>query len=389
MRQLRRVLARRLATQRVTSAGASGPAAAVRLLLAVQAQDPPLSRYSVGLRTRAGTDATVRRALDDGAILRTHILRPTWHMVAADDIRPLLALTSARVESSTAGRRRELAIDEATITAAFAVLQDALTGGRSLTRRELHPILPTTAVGRQNEVVAHLLSIAELRGLICSGPLRVSEAGGRRASTSQPPADHTYALLDDRVPLAPTSAREELVRWAVQRFFSGHGPASVADLTRWCAVTQTEVRAALHDLDGSLASVTMDGTELWFDPEPPPRSSNRRSAVLLPRFDEAYLTYRITGFPRAPDHPLGDKPLPLSEAGGGIAVHDLREVGHWKRTVVGDVMRVTVFVGPSVDDGGREALAQAAAHLAGFTGHQLALVWGSTRGLPNGHPAAT
>lgn len=376
MRQLRRVLARRLATQRVTSAGSPDPATAVRLLLAVQAQDPPLSRYSVGLRTRSGADATVRRAIDDGAILRTHILRPTWHMVAAEDIRPLLALSSARVESSTAGRRRELAIDEDTLTRTFAVLQDALAGGRSLTRRELHPILPATTVGRPNEVVAHLLSLAELRGLICSGPLRMSEASGRRATKTQPPADHTYALLDERVPVVATSSREELVRWAVQRFFVGHGPAAVTDLTRWCAVTQTEVRAALRDLEGRLVSETVEGIELWFDPESPPRSNGRRPAVLLPRFDEAYLTYRATGFPRVPDHPLKDKPLPLSEAGGGIAVHDLREVGHWKRTVAGDVMRVTLFVGPSVDDTAREALAQAAAHLAGFTGHRLDLVWG-------------
>ncbi|MGH2690132.1 MAG: DNA glycosylase AlkZ-like family protein, partial [Actinomycetota bacterium] len=84
------VIAQRLRIQRLTSEALPDAADVVRLLLCVQAQDAPLARFSIGMRTVDGTEAVMRRAVDDGRILRTHILRPTWHFVAAEDLRWLL-----------------------------------------------------------------------------------------------------------------------------------------------------------------------------------------------------------------------------------------------------------------------------------------------------------
>src|SRR5438874_1260515 len=71
----------------------------VRWFGAVQAQEYGHARWGLGLRLHGrGSDADVRRAVDEGRIVRTHVMRPTWHFVARADIRWLLDLTAPRVQ---------------------------------------------------------------------------------------------------------------------------------------------------------------------------------------------------------------------------------------------------------------------------------------------------
>ena len=80
---------------------------------------------------------TSTRALADGSIIRTHVLRPTWHLVTPADIRWMLALTAPRVKALAAYGNRQSGLDAATISKASRVLATALRGGRQLTRVEL------------------------------------------------------------------------------------------------------------------------------------------------------------------------------------------------------------------------------------------------------------
>lgn len=153
--------------------------------LAVQAQDPPLSRWSLGVRAGVDDEA-VRAAIDSGQVLRTHVLRPTWHYVHRDDIRWLLELTGPRIISGNRARQRQLGIDDDVWAQTRQELRRALSGG-PLTRRQLQPFLPVPASSPQpNQTVAHQLMMAEASALVCSGPL--------------PGDEHTYVLLDDVVP---------------------------------------------------------------------------------------------------------------------------------------------------------------------------------------------
>src|SRR5262245_22946916 len=60
---------------------------------AVQAQEYEPAKWGLGLRTHDGVDREIEGAFADGRILRTHVMRPTWHFVTAADIGWLLALT--------------------------------------------------------------------------------------------------------------------------------------------------------------------------------------------------------------------------------------------------------------------------------------------------------
>ena len=88
----------------------------VRLLTCVQAQDAPLAAWSLGMRMRPTTTyAGVLAEQAAGGWVRTHVLRPTWHFVAPEDLRWIQRVTARKVESSMAARHRGLGLDGSSV----------------------------------------------------------------------------------------------------------------------------------------------------------------------------------------------------------------------------------------------------------------------------------
>ncbi len=207
---------RRLRAQRLTGEPFASPVEAVRWLGAVQSQDYGGAKWALGQRTRNATEAELDRLFDEGAILRTHVLRPTWHFVTPADIRWLLELTGPRVKTKLAGRLRELEIDDGDVKRATAAFTAALTGGQHLTRPELADVLGKAGIAVGGQRLPHLIMRAELDGLVISGPRRGSQ--------------FTYALLEERVPKAPPLERDEALGELARRYFQSHGPAQIPEL---------------------------------------------------------------------------------------------------------------------------------------------------------------
>ena len=202
---LDRVHRRRLATQRLSSTGLRHGADVVRLLGCVQAQDAPLAAWSLGMRMRPGTTyADVLAEQAAGGWVRTHVLRPTWHLLAPEDLRWMQRVTGPRVESGMAGVNVRLGLTAVVVTAALRVLESLLAGPTPHTRREVRVAFDAAGLPTAVQHLAHLLIIAEMRAVICSGPPRGTE--------------HTYVLLDEVVPPSPSDnlaeddARRELTR---------------------------------------------------------------------------------------------------------------------------------------------------------------------------------
>ncbi len=328
----------------------------VRLLLCVQSQDAPLARFSVGIRTTGADDVMVRAALDSGRIVRTHILRPTWHYVAAEDLRWILALTSAKVESGMAARHLRLAIDASVIDHSIETLQQLLRGREFRTVPEIGVGFGEVGLSSIGETVRDLLLVAELRGIVCSGPLRGNA--------------HTYGLVDELVAPTPTLERSDAARTLVHRFFAGHGPSSERDLLRWTTLTLSEIRAAITDLGDTLESLVVDDITFWFDPTLVMRDRPHR-AFLLPTFDEAYLSFATLNVGRMLGHPRGDEPHRFAEAGGGVVICDRHDAGWWKRTQRAPAaMTIALGLAPSLDDEQRALITVEATRLATFFGRE-------------------
>jgi hypothetical protein len=350
-----RALRERLATQRLSAAPLPSAADAVRLLTCVQSQERDHAFFSLGLRSRARTYAAVRAEYDSGAFLRTHLLRPTWHFVLAEDLRWILAATSGRVVRAMAYRHAQVGLDDRRqVARSLDALADLLRGRSFPTRQEIgaafaqQPGLP-----RQGEQLGHLLLLAELEGLVCSGPLRG--------------VHHSYALVDEVVPAAPVVSREEGLARLAHRFFAGHGPASVRDLTRWASLTVADATAALAEVGTALEQTEIDGIAHWFDPQVPRRTRGGRTAYLLPVYDEAVLTYPAVNFPAAQGHPANGRVDPF----WAPVIVDETNAGMWKRTVGKDTVAVQTRLALSLGADQRERVRAAAQRLADFLERDL------------------
>jgi hypothetical protein len=272
----------RLLQQRLLGAPGARPEDVVEGLLAVQAQDFPGAKWAVVQRTASSDDADVQRAYDEGRILRTHVLRPTWHLVGPADIRWLLELSAPRVHAVNAYGYRLFGIDKGVAKRSNARIVKALERSGQLTRAELGRVLGArdgdAKVDAAGTRLAYLVMRAELDGLICSGAMRDKQ--------------HTYALLEERAPPAPKLSRDEALAELARRYVVGHGPAQAKDLAWWSGLVLDEAKRAFEACGSSIKRTAFDGKTYFLAAAPP--VVRRRTPVvhLLPNYDELLVAFK-------------------------------------------------------------------------------------------------
>ena len=306
----------RLANQHLTNQTLATAADVVSALGAVQAQDYSGAKWGIAQRGTAIADTDVEAAISSARILRTHVLRPTWHFVAAADIRWLLALTSARIRASAAHYDRKLGIDEDVRRRSRNILSNALRERTHLTRSELGEALAKGGVRADGtQRLAHLMIHAELDGLVCSGARRGKQ--------------FTYALLDECVPTTKPLERDAALNALAGRYFSTRGPATENDFAWWSGLTKADARAAVRSVD-SLESEVIDGRTYWF---PPMRRPPRKMVVrLLPAYDEYMVSYadRSASHKKVSPAQVGEK---FDFLGQYVITVNGQVVGRWNRSV--------------------------------------------------------
>jgi len=355
------IAARRLRAHRLT--GEPFPAAvdAVRWLGAVQSQDFPGAKWALAQRTAGATEAELDRLFDEGAVLRTHVMRPTWHFVLPEDIRWLLELTGPRVRVGLAGRYRQLEIDEGVIARAGAAFAAALAGGCHLTRPELGEVLSTAGISPEGQRLPHLLSAAELDGLIASGPRRGKQL--------------TYALLAERAPGARSLERTEALAELTRRYFRSHGPAQLQDFVWWSGLTMADARAGIDVVGAQLGHQVVEDREYWFDAEAAGNSDVAAVSHLLPNFDEYTVAYRDRAALLHPDHPPDPALFSFGSILSNVVTFAGRVRGAWRRTFEREVARVEVRLIDRLDPGEAAAVEEAGRRLGRFLGRPLELRW--------------
>ena len=265
-----------------------------------------------------------RQAFNDGRILRTHVLRPTWHFVAPADIRWVLELTAPRLHRLNGLCYRRNGLDGRTLARAHAALERALAGGQALTRTELAAALGRAGVRRPARRLAYVMMHAELERLVCSGPRR-----GRQ---------FTYMLFDERVPAAPRIDRDAALAALAGRYFTSHGPATLRDFSWWSGLTTRDAAAGLDAVGGGLGPSRSTGGSYW---------SGRRDRA--PRRRHPGLS--VSELRRVPDRvsgsraraPIGRRPAgPRSRGFAHHLVVDGRIRGSWQRTAGNGGVRIDV-----------------------------------------------
>jgi hypothetical protein len=351
------IVQQRLHNQHLLGAPFAPPEEVVRWFGAVQAQEYPGATWGIAQRMDTPTQATLDLAYADGAILRTHAMRPTWHFVAPADIRWLLKLTSPRVHTVNASHYRKLELDATVLARAATVLTNALQGGRHLTRTELAAALAQAGIIRASDDrlrLTYLVMHAELEGLICSGAMRGKQ--------------HTYALLDERVPPARMLEHEEALAELTRRYFTSHGPATVKDCAWWSGLASNDVRRGLELNTSQLEMARVDGQQYWSRPNSRTNLAASPIAHLLPAYDEYTIAYKDHNAILHPDY----RDLVVA-AFGIVIVIDGQIVGVWNRVIEKHRVLLTLEPFRALSEAEQQALSLAVRRYQAFLGKPIIL----------------
>ena len=269
------IVQQRMANQRITRNELRDPARLVSWLGAVQAQEFGPAKWGLGLRLGPGiTDAKMQHAFDAGRILRTHVMRPTWHFVTPKDIRWMLELTAPNVHRRMATYDRQLGLNAPMFNRAGKICERVLSDGNFLTRQEVGAHLARAGLPGKGWHAGHIMLYLELEGVVCSGPRRLKQS--------------TYALLDERAPSARRLPRDDALGELARRYFQSHGPATLRDFVWWSGLPTPDAKRGLEMIQA--VEMKVDGTTYWTLGTP---GRPRRSLVhLLPIYDEYLVAYR-------------------------------------------------------------------------------------------------
>ena len=348
-----KIVRMRMHNLRLWGPPAGSPEEIVGHLGALQGQEFAYALWSIGQRTKDAEDATIRDLFDEGAILRTHLLRPTWHLVLPADIRWILKLTAPRVHALNAYMYRQMAVDDADLKKSNKLLLKNLAGGSHLTRKEIGALLDRAGVDTSGLRLAYFVMRAELDALICSGAMRGKQ--------------QTYALVDERAPNATELTMDEALAELTRRYFTSRGPATVKDLARWSSLKVGDCRRGIEMLADELEQETVGDRTYWYVPSPGARRPPSPRVDLIQVYDEY-----VMGFSESRDALTG--PIPSHESRFMHAVlMDGKLIGHWKRTEEGKTTVVEVDTYEALDDAGTQALEKAVERFGRFLGRAVDL----------------
>jgi hypothetical protein len=342
----------RLRSQRLVGERYADAEAVVREHLCVQAENQAQSAWAVAARTVRRAAADLDAALADGRVLRTHVIRPTWHYATADDLVWLLELTAPRVRATFSEQLGRLhGLTPAVVETLGGLVVDALSGDRHLTRPQVSEMLAGHGHELGGMALMHLLGDLEQQQLICSGA----------------PADgvHTYAVLAERIAKPRRPGRDEALAELALRYLGGHGPATVRDLGYWATLTPGDAKAAFASVADRLATFEHDGRTFWHraDEEPPTAAAEPR-AHLLQILDEMYRGFQDS---RMVIDAAGVVPRGR-ESAIGMLLHDGQLVASMKRTTTARAVTFDVVPYASWRPDMRDHAEAAASAYGGFLG---------------------
>ena len=296
------------------------PKELVSWLGAMQAQNYSMVKWAVGMRLKSATIQTVEEALRKGEILRTHVMRPTWHLVAAEDIRWMLKLSARRIKSAndSFAKGYDLEITDELYAKSYNLLEKILCGNKSLTKQEIaeHFCCSGILVEADNHRMTRFMVRAEQEGIVCSG----EDKGGK----------YTYALLEERVPPVPEITKYEALARLARSYFRSHAPAVLQDFIWWSGLPVSEAKQAIYLIESELMAEQWNG-QTWYVHE----ACRTRGKVsgrlhLLPSYDEYLLGYKDRTDVLPKEH------YPKAFTNNGlfypVILHEGQVIGNWSKS---------------------------------------------------------
>jgi hypothetical protein len=339
----------RLVNQQLTSTKIKSAIKLVEWFGAVQGQEYAQSKWGLGLRLPHVVDDDIEKDLNDGKILRTHLLRPTWHFVSARDIHWLLKLTAPRVHAANAYMYRQLELDTKLLNRCNEIMVAMLAGGNHCTRDRINEEFERNKIIAQGHRLSYIMMNAELEGIICSGKRQGNQS--------------TYALLDERIKRSDTWDKDEALAELTTRYFKSRNPATIKDFSTWSGLTISDCKKGIEMIQSLLRKTEIEKQEFHFNPaiSLPDRLDK---IYLLPIYDEFIIGYKD----RTMIMTLR-KDVPLRY--DSMVVWDGQIIGTWKRTIGKMAVQLEVDFFKPLSRAQRNAFGDAVNRLSKFVGLEV------------------
>lgn len=345
------IITTRLYNQQLSEPTFSTPEEVVSWMGAMQAQEYAMAKWAIALRANNLGEAAIEKAFNEGAILRTHLMRPTWHFVAPADIRWLLALTAPRVHAFNAYQYRKNGLDSAVFKKCNDIIIQQLEGGKFLTRPVLNAAFVEAGIVTDGVGLSCLMMQAELDGIICSGPRQGKQ--------------FTYALIDERVAPIQSLTQEEALTELVKRYFTSRGPATLQDFVWWSGLTAKDTAIGIANLPSQFVKTKIDGQEFIFAPVTGKELTHPKHSFLMPDYDEYGIAYKNR-----------DAILPPKDANGPQGVFTYNRmiivngaiVGSWQRTLKNKSINIEIVPVYSFSKEEKDIIDQAIERFKTFAG---------------------
>lgn len=286
---------------------------------AMQAQDYTMVKWAVGMRLKSATIQTVEKALQEGEILRIHVMRPTWHLVAAEDIRWMLKLSAQRIKAAndSYAKGHSLDITEEVYTKSNNLLEKILCGNNSLTKQEIAEHYERSGLLADKYHMTRFLARAEVEGIVCSG-----EREGRK---------HTYMLLEERVAPVPEITKDEALARLAGSYFRSHAPATLQDFLWWSGLSITEARQAIYLIESELIAEQLKDQTWYIHNSCRTHGKSVDSLHLLPSYDEYLIAYkdRTDVLPKE----FYSKAFTNNGLFYPVLLHEGQVVGNWNKSI--------------------------------------------------------
>jgi hypothetical protein len=315
----------RLVSQKLLETNSNSPEEIVRHLGAMQAQDYAMAKWAIGSRCDA-TEKEIEEVINSGKIIRTHILRPTWHFVAATDIHWMLDVSGPQVKRIILSETKKYGYDEKEFERINTNIEKILAGKNHLTREEIIQELNIKKVSSEYYLSPVLIMMyAELAGLVCNGKMKGKQI--------------TYGLLEEKV-LKPQSklTKEEGLAKLAKRYFESHGPATLLDFSWWSGFPQTTAKLAIISIESELNSVEIDNQKYWFGTNFTGVDNFCESVHFLPAFDEILISYKTREASILLEHQ--SKAFTNNGIFKPVILENGKVIGTWKRTLKKDHAKI-------------------------------------------------
>lgn len=325
----------RSGNQQITGYTFSTAEQVARWMGAIQAQDYSMSKWAFGVRIPNSTEEEIDSEIDAGKIVRTHVLRPTWHFILAEDIYWINALSAPHIKVAMSYRDKQLELTEDILNRCNKILEKTLRDNNHKTREELINELKKENIRVDENRASHIFMRAEIEGIICSGRQKKGKI--------------TYALIPEWVPQNSNQmTREEALRELGKRYFTSRGPATIKDFSWWSGLSAGESRIALELNKSDLTSDIFDNQTYWFSDSVKKQVLNSPAVYFLPSYDEFLISYRDRSVVITTD----DHKTAVSINGifYPTILYNGKIAGLWKRKIKGDTITISTTLFENVID---------------------------------------